>query len=244
MGSLISEGLIGLIFALITLVSSFFKTFKFVREGSLGLRLRFGKVVRDSSGNPKVINPGFVILVPWVESLAMRHVRQQTIRLENQRIILKDGLVYIISATILYKVTDVYKALFEIDSLDTSLVDFCQGILRDVSSLKTHGTISATEKVSAELLTKIKSQGEAWGVEFYKFKLVDNAPSPETANIVNVVIAAEMKSLALKKVASEMSIPISDLNSALGAILVGVPLISSISSDSAQITQSSLEEKK
>jgi SPFH domain/Band 7 family protein len=56
------------------------KTFNYVKEGELGIKLRFGKASRDKDGKPRVIPPGFVMMIPWVDTLAKHHVRQQTSR--------------------------------------------------------------------------------------------------------------------------------------------------------------------
>jgi regulator of protease activity HflC (stomatin/prohibitin superfamily) len=47
-------------------IIAFFKSFRFVREGERGIKLRFGKAVRKKGGTPKVIEPGFAWLIPFV----------------------------------------------------------------------------------------------------------------------------------------------------------------------------------
>ena len=101
---------------IIGLIITFFKTFKFVHEGELGIKLRFGKAVRNRDKSPKVIYPGFVILIPCVESLKRHHVRQQSAQFKNQKIMTKDGLIFSVSAMVMYRIRDVYNALFQIET--------------------------------------------------------------------------------------------------------------------------------
>ncbi|MGD1069320.1 MAG: SPFH domain-containing protein [Bryobacteraceae bacterium] len=108
------------------------KTFNYVKEGELGIKLRFGKASRDKDGKPRVIPPGFVMMIPWVDTLAKHHVRQQTIRFDNQEIMIRDGLIFRINAAVIFRVNDIYRALFEIEDLHTSITDIGMGILRDV----------------------------------------------------------------------------------------------------------------
>lgn len=108
------------------------KTFNFVTEGELGIKLHFGKAKRDKDGEPVIIPPGFVMMIPWVDHLEKHHVRQQTVRLDNQKIMIRDGLIFNINAAIIFRVTDIYRALFEIDGLNTSIAGLSMGILRDV----------------------------------------------------------------------------------------------------------------
>jgi regulator of protease activity HflC (stomatin/prohibitin superfamily) len=60
-------------------------------------------------------------MIPWVDSLAKHHVRQQTIRFDNQEIMIKDGLIFSVNAAVIFRVTDIYKALFEIEDLHTGV---------------------------------------------------------------------------------------------------------------------------
>ena len=46
------------------------RTFNYVKEGELGIKLRFGKAKRNKDGSPRIIFPGFVLMIPWVDSLA------------------------------------------------------------------------------------------------------------------------------------------------------------------------------
>ena len=64
------------------------------------------------------MEPGFLFLIPKVDSLVRRHVRQQTIELNEQEVILKDNTIWVVSAVVFFRVKDIYKALFEIDDLD------------------------------------------------------------------------------------------------------------------------------
>ena len=104
---------------------------RFVKEGERGLVLRFGQVVRKG-GKPRIIEPGFVFLIPQVENLVRRHVRQQTIELNEQEVILKDNTIWVVSAVVFFRVKDIYKALFEIDDLDGGVRNLCMGELRTV----------------------------------------------------------------------------------------------------------------
>src|SRR3990167_9388157 len=80
------------------------KTFKFVQEGEQGIKLRFGKAVRRRNGAgervPVIHDPGFTILIPYVDKLIRRHVRVQTLELAQQTITIKNGLSYIADAVV------------------------------------------------------------------------------------------------------------------------------------------------
>ena len=110
-----------------------FKSIAFVQEGQRGVKLRFGKAVRyrtgKNAGHPKIVDPGFVFMIPFIDKLQRRHVRQETIRLDYQKIMFKDGMIFQVSAMLLFTVKDVFKAMFEIDNLDNAVETFGLAII-------------------------------------------------------------------------------------------------------------------
>ena len=205
-----------------------FKSIKFVQEGEKGCRLRFGKVPKNKEGKAKIIDPGFVFLIPFVEKLKRHHVRQQTHRLSDQEVMIKDGLIFNVSAVVIFRVTDIYKALFEIDVLDKSIVDLCMGIMRDVLTEKKYDELANMEDISNELLRRLKEKASEWGVEFIQFNLTDCAPTKDTAAIVSVEAGVRLKMAALKKAAEELECEVNELPPELAAALVGIPMVTSL----------------
>ena len=207
------------------------KTFNFVKEGELGIKLRFGKAKRDKNGEPVIIPPGFVMMIPWVDHLEKHHVRQQTIRFDNQRIMIRDGLIFNVNAAVIFRVTDIYRALFEIDGLNTSIADLSMGILRDVFTSRDHTNLNQTKEISALLLEELKVKAQQWGVDFLQFNIIDCAPTPETAQIIIAKAGVMMKAEALEELAKKRGIYVEQLNPTLAAVLVGVPLVASTSAE-------------
>lgn len=205
------------------------RTFNYVREGELGIKLRFGKANRDRDGKPRIVPPGFVMLIPWVDTLAKHHVRQQAIRFDNQEIMIKDGLIFRINAAVIFRVTDIYRALFEIEDLHNSLADISMGILRDVFTGRDHTNLSQTKEISALLLEELKEKAQQWGVDFLQFNIIDCAAIPETAQVIIARVGVMMKAEALEEMARRLRIPMEHLNPTLAAVLVGVPLVASTS---------------
>ena len=231
--SILSEGTIGLVIALVSAVTTFLKSFKFVQEGERGVKVQFGRVIRNRDGNPRIIEPGFVWLIPWVETLRRRHVRQQTLSFDKQEILLPSGLIFVVEATVLFRVRDVYKALFEIDDLDGSINDFAMGVLRDViSQYHDHEELAHTEEISDKLLAELREQAEMWGVEFIRFKLTNCAPTRESATLVSAGVGATMRLKALLAAAEVAGInPDLLFRTSLGAALIGVPVAATIGGD-------------
>src|SRR3989338_7797638 len=149
---------------IISMIVGFFKAFRFVREGEQGIKLRFGKALRNKQGEPKIIDPGFAFLVPFVDTLKRHHVRQETIRFDHQQIMIQDGLIFNVNAIVIFRVKDIYKALFEIENLEYSIEDLGMGILRDEVSKRNYTELEDTEKISESLLKVLRVKAEEWGI--------------------------------------------------------------------------------
>lgn len=220
---------------IISMILGFFKAFRFVREGEQGIKLRFGKALRNKQGEPKIINPGFVFLIPFVDTLKRHHVRQETIRFDHQQIMIQDGLIFNVNAIVIFRVKDIYKALFEIENLEYSIEDLGMGILRDEVSKRNYTELEDTEKISESLLKVLRVKAEEWGIEFIQFKLTSCAPSTESASLIFSKLGVRFKVEALQE-ASE-AITKLDVDPGLASVLVGVPLVASTSINLARVSK-------
>lgn len=217
------------------------KSIRFVQEGERGIKLRFGKVVRKK-GEPLVVKPGFCFLVPFVDTLHRHHVRQQTIRCDHQEIQLDDKTVFDVSAVSFFRVTDIYKALVEIDNLTSSINDLCMSILRDELAHRNMDNVNQTTEISTKLLEVIRTKADEWGVEFIDFRLTNCSPTPATLQLLLTEQQGKQRAKALKGAADELSIRVEDIDSTLAAALVGIPVMSSLENAPDTKSESRLNE--
>lgn len=231
MEAIVGSSLLHTLVAIGSAIYTLFQSFKFVQEGSLGLKLRFGKVIRNKDGTPKIIHPGFAWLIPYVDTLRRRHVRQQEVTLDEQIITLQSGLTFRVAGALYFRVVDIYKALFEIDQLDESIEQLSMGMLRDeVAKHSNHHDLNDTAKIAKDIFAQIKERTDQWGIELIDFRLTTVAPTSESAPIVNLEAAANMRSEVLKKVAGELgTTPEQLIATGMAAILVGAPLVATSS---------------
>lgn len=206
------------------------KAIGYVQEGELGIKLRFGKARRDAAGQPVISHPGLVLLIPFVDTLAKHHVRQQTIGFADQEVMIRDGLIFHINAAVIFRVVDVYRALFEINDVHGSIGLLGMGVLRDVLATRDYTNLSDTRGISALLLEELKEKAQQWGVDFLQFNLTSCAPAPETAQIIAAKAGARIKAEALQEMAQQMNSTLAGIDPTLAAVMVGVPLVASASS--------------
>lgn len=217
-----AASIVPLIAAIITAV----KAFRFIYEGELGIRLRWGRAVIDkATGKPKVIHPGFVLMIPWVDILQRRHVRQQIVRLDNQQFLLKDGMIMDVNGYVLFRVNDVYKALFEVANLDDAITEFAMGVVRAEMAKRSFDGIADVAEISRHVMEQLRPRATDWGVELIAFELTNLSPSREVAAIASIPVRARMLQTAADAIGYK---DISTLPAQLASVLIGAPLIASM----------------
>lgn len=215
------------------------KTIRFVREGEEGIKLRFGKATRDANEAPVVYQPGFALLIPFVDTLVRRHVRVQTIDLPQQTVTIKNGLSYIVDAVVRFRVKDVYKALFVVDDLDKTMKNVAMAELRDIlTPYADEQAMAGVHGMSEKLTTEIAKQSEVWGVEIEQFSVVSCVPTPESQQIVNVNAGVKSRVAALKLGFRDLGFGTGvGQYPQLAAALIGIPVATAIGASPAGTAQ-------
>lgn len=206
----------------------------FIQEGQRGVKLRWGKVVRGRNGEPKVVRPGFVFVIPKVEHLVRTHVRVRTVNLANQEIMLTDGMEFVVGGLVRFHVhdtpADVYAALFETDGLNRSVSDYVSGKLRDTLADMDYEQVLGRGTVTEKVTEEIRAQLREWGLELIEFNLTDCSPTPPSARAILIGSATRMRAEALMEVSSKLAgdLNLKNLSPTVAAALIGTPVAASL----------------
>lgn len=84
----------------------FFSFLFIIEEGHKGIILRFGKVLRDSSNNPLIYNPGLHIKVPFIEVVKTLDARIQTMENQADRFVTMEKKDLIIDSYIKWRISN------------------------------------------------------------------------------------------------------------------------------------------
>lgn len=207
---------------------------RFIQEGQRGVKVRFGKVVRDRNGSPKIRRPGFVFILPAVEHLVRTHVRTRTLNLEMQQIMLTDRMVFEVGGMVQIQVKDraedIYAALFETDDLESTVCDYVAGALRDVVSGLNYQQVLTRDTITSAVKARITGQLCDWGLDLIDFALTDCSPTPQTARAILLGAEAVMRAEALSAAAQKLSgdIAVRALSPTLAAALIGTPVATAL----------------
>ena len=200
---------------------AFFSSFKLVKEGEKGIKLRFGRAVLDKEGKPKEYDPGLKIVIPLIDGMYTRHVRVQTIELQGQSITIANGLSYVVDAVVRFRVTNIYNALFVVDDLNVIMNNVSMAILREVLTPTPDAEgMAHTDEMSRKLKEALKKHEEEWGVEIQDFSIISCVPTVESQQIVNVTAGVKVRMAALKDALGDNVFK----HTQLAAALVGIPV--------------------
>jgi regulator of protease activity HflC (stomatin/prohibitin superfamily) len=131
-----------------------------------GVQLRLGKFKRVLS------EPGFYWCLPFNLDVVLKdNVVARTSRLTGLSTTTSDGHSVAFEAVVTWSISDVRKALLEINDLDDAIADTCAGALG--TELANNEWSAVWHGEAAENLTKVcRKRGFKWGVEISTVQLV------------------------------------------------------------------------
>lgn len=120
--------------------------YKQVSESQYGIVTEFGKFV-------KLLPPGLHYLNPVTEKLQTFDIRERVIDLSKQSLLTKDNVSIMLDAILYFKVTDVYKAAFEVENMQLAIKEITRTTLKDVFG---HVTLQEAFEQRENISTKIR----------------------------------------------------------------------------------------
>lgn len=134
-----------------------------VNQWEMGVHLRFGKYYR-------VVQPGLVLKIPFVDKILKTEVITQTVHLQPQTLTTLDEKSIVLKSIIRYHVHDVKKFLLNVMHASDVLVDTTQGIIRDiVEGTNWEDLYEVNETLKSEVANVVKD----WGITIERVTLTD-----------------------------------------------------------------------
>lgn len=153
-----------------------------------GLQLRMGRLVKE-------LDPGLHWIMPFhVDTVVSENVVPRTERITGLATTTADGKSVGFDAIVTYRISDIQKAMLEVNDLKDAIADTCAGMIGTSLSNATWEQIRHGEAVDA-LTAACRKKGWKWGVEIQGVQLVGialvrnlrlsiSAP-PHTTHIIN-----------------------------------------------------------
>ncbi len=210
---------------------SFFKIFCFIGQGEKGVKMFCGKVKCHKNGKPIILEPGLILMWPFIEKVRKVNVMDRTYQFPKQEVSLMGILPFQIRLMAMFKVVDVYKAMFLVEDFDNSIDDLCMGAANDeFSSFENVDDFLSCSSLSGPLISRVRDQFSKWGVEILQLKLTECRPaSAEATQVLSLKYAVAQRFKALEDECQKRGLKIQGFDPALAAALIGTPLVTSVS---------------
>lgn len=149
---------------------------------------RFGRYTRT-------LKPGLTFIVPFIDTIGRKlSVMEIELELDKREIISADNVLVSADAVIYYRVDNVAKAAYEVQNLQSALVNLAITNLRSVlGSMELDAMLSNREKINKQLQESIDEATSTWGVKVTRVEISELQLSDELQNAMNLQMTAERR---------------------------------------------------
>ncbi len=145
---------------LIILYSQFPKYFAEVDQYERAVVFRMGKF-------KEVAEPGWLFVIPFLESFQIVDLREQTVDLTEQPVVTEDNIELEFNTVLYMKVKDAKKAIIEVKDYKTATKTRAKARLRGIAgNMKMTEIVSNIDDINEELQEYMKQVEDDWGVTF------------------------------------------------------------------------------
>src|SRR5574344_392490 len=140
---------------------------KQVSEYERGVKFCFGKF-------KKIMNPGWNIVLPIIESYKKIDIRTKTVDVPEQEVITKDNVSVKINAVLYYNIFDAAKSVIAIENVYYAVGNIAQTTMRNViGTASLDELLQDREKISKEICLIVDKLTDPWGVNVENVELKD-----------------------------------------------------------------------
>ena len=182
--------LVVVIFAIATVLSGI----RIVRPTHRGLVERLGKYARYAE-------PGFHIIIPYMERMYQVDIREVLVEAQPQTIITNDNLNAKVDAQVYFKVKsdeeNVKASQYNVTNYELQIVNLARTTLRNIIGTMTLKSANSERgKINEELRSTLKIETASWGIEILRTELKEIDPPPDVQETMNKVVKAENEKIA------------------------------------------------
>lgn len=170
-----------------------------IDEYQRGVLFTFGKF-------DKILNPGWHVILPIVQSFKKIDIRTKTVDVPEQEAITKDNVSIKINAVLYYKIFDASKAVIAVENFNYAVSQLAQTTMRNmVGAVSLDELLSEREKISTQMCEILDKATDPWGIKVENVELKDISLPEEMKRVIAKVAEAEReKEAVITKAAGEV----------------------------------------
>ena len=180
-----------LLFIIVIVVIILLRSIRQVNEYERGVKFRFGKFA-------KIINPGWNLILPVIESMKKVDIRTKAVDVPDQDAITKDNVSIRINAVLYYKIFDASKAIIAVEDYRYAVAQLAQTTMRNaVGAVSLDELLAERDKISEEICKIVDEATDPWGIKVENVELKDVALPEEMKRVIAKVAEAEREKAAV-----------------------------------------------
>ena len=158
---------------------------KIVRPYQRGLVERLGRyrATRD---------PGFNLIMPFVERMQLVDMREQVVDVPPQEVITEDNVVVSVDAVVYYEATDPQRLIYNVADFFTAITKLAQTNLRNlIGDLELDKALTSRDRINTQLREVLDDATDKWGVRVVRVEIQRIDPPPEVVSAMHAQMRAE-----------------------------------------------------
>ena len=158
---------------------------RIINQYERGVVLRLGTYSRT-------LEPGFRVIIPYIDKLTKVDVRTTPMDVPKQEVITRDNVTVNVDAVVYSRVIDARKAVLETTNYRYATATFAQTALRDVTgNFDLDELLSKRDEISTQIKEIVDAQTDKWGIDI------------ENVKLQNIELPADMKRAMAKQAEAE-----------------------------------------
>jgi len=158
---------------------------KIVQQYEKGLVERFGRY-------EKTVDPGFHMIVPFVEKMQRVDMREQVVDVPPQEVITKDNVVVTVDAVVYFQATDPVKLKYNVSNFILAATKLAQTNLRNViGDMDLDQALTSRETINAELRDILDEATDVWGTRVVRVEIQRIDPPADVTQAMHRQMKAE-----------------------------------------------------
>lgn len=146
----------------------------------------------------RVLQPGFHLLVPFLDKVAYRHeIREQVFDIPAQSCITRDNIQVNVDGLVYLKVMDAKRASYGIGDYKMASVNLAQTTMRsEIGKLTLGDTFYERDKLNESIVREIDKASDPWGIKVLRYEIKNIEPSAQVVHTLEKQMEAEREKRA------------------------------------------------
>ena len=121
-------------------------------------------------------------------------MREAVFNFLPQEVYTKDTVLLDVNALMYYRITDIKKAIYEVDNLEGALSNTAQTQLKEVfGNMNFSDALTSQTNINEHLKTEFGKLFGAWGIKVERMELLDLSPKGDVSNAMKKQMVAERR---------------------------------------------------